>query len=134
MTSNWLWISFKVFNGFLCWSTLSWNFKNVFFGQSFYFFINLINDVAFPYHEYCICAIFAAPCIDKINEPFSYNRFSFSCEILLLFLYLRPLVHNFLNLLFPTIGKFPVAICRWWTRACTITWQNDIALKKGFNI
>ena len=83
--------------------------------QSFYFFINLINDTGIPFHDYWfIYAMFAAPCINTITEPLNYSRLCFSSWILVVSLYLQPLGNNFLNLWFLMICESPVTIC-WWS-------------------
>ena len=52
-------------------------FEDVLLDKVFVFFISLINDSVLTFHEYYLCVMFPAPCINTITEPLSYSRFSF---------------------------------------------------------
>ena len=77
-----------------------------------FFLITFTNESALQFREYSfIYVMFAAPRTNAISEDLNYSRFCFFHETLIC-LYLEPLVNNFLNLLFWTIHKSPVIMCR----------------------
>ena len=88
-------------------------FWTCFAGQGLYIFINFIHNFAFPFHEHCLLM----PCLVhhvsiQSLSPLIIVDLTFSREILLVPLYSGSLVSNFPNLLFPTIRKSSVTICR----------------------
>lgn len=89
-------------------------FLRYFVGKSFYFFINLINEFAFPSHEnWLVYVMFAASCINTTIDSSILLNLAFLHEILLVSLHLGHLVNVSLNFLFQRIRTFPVIICRW---------------------
>lgn len=69
---------------------------------------------------------------------------AFSQEIFLLSLYLGFLVNNFLNFLFPMIGKSPVTLCRWYFfikpqatplhSKTLLSWKKALTFRLGANL
>lgn len=59
---------------------------------------------------------------------------AFSHKIILVSLYLGPLVNNILYFYFSNYYFYMLVIFVYKTKACAVTWQNSIFLKKGFNI
>ena len=88
-------------------------FWKCFDGQGLYFFINFIHNFAFPFHEHCfVDAMLGALCVNTIIEPLNYSRLNFFPWNILVSIYSGSLVSNVPNLLFPSILKSSVTICR----------------------